>query len=260
MHWWQFREPFSAWTHASWFLLSIPATIILWRRSAAQPAQRLTLMVFGVSLAACALASTLFHGVNVGPDDLHLYDRLDHVGIHLLIAGTYTPLAWNLLRGRWRWGTLGLVWSMTTVASVLLLAKIKLPTPLATAEYLALGWGALFCYVEIARILPHRVLRPLVLGGVFYSVGAVLNLLQWPEPWPGVIDAHGVFHLWVIAGSWAHIWFMLSVVIPFAHPAECTGAPQAMGRSPQASNWSAHRSTDRAGHTYTSPLAPAHPS
>src|SRR5205823_1230985 len=135
-----------------------------------------------------------------------------HVGIHLLIAGSYTPVAWNLLRGRWRRVTLAAVWSTTLVASALLIMNIRLPMPLATCEYLALGWGALFCYFEIARVLSHRALRPLVVGGVLYSVGALLNLFHWPVLWPGVFGSHEMFHLWVMGGSFAHFWFMLSAV------------------------------------------------
>jgi hemolysin III len=220
-----FREPFSAWSHAVWLLLSIPATLILLRRSGGDPAKRLSLLVFGLSLAACSLGSTLYHGVRGGEARIEFLDRIDHVGIHLLIAGSYTPLAWNLLRGRWRWGTLVAVWSTTLVASGLLLDRVRLPGPLETCEFLALGWGALICYVEIARVVSHRVLRPLVIGGVFYSVGALLNLLHWPEISPGVFGHHEMFHLWVIAGSLTHFWFMLTVVVPFAWAAQQAAEP-----------------------------------
>ncbi|GAC1449772.1 MAG: hemolysin III family protein [Isosphaeraceae bacterium] len=211
-----FREPFSAWSHGLWLLLSVPATVLLWRRCGGNRAKRFTLLIFGLSLAACSLGSTLYHGVRVGNDGLELFDRLDHVGIHLLIAGSYTPLAWNLLRGHWRWGTLLAVWSSTLVGSGLLLANIRLPGPLQTCEYMALGWGALLCYCEMARVISHRAMRPLVLGGVFYSIGALLNLMEWPNLWPGVFGPHEMFHLWVMAGSAFHFWFMLTAVVPFA--------------------------------------------
>jgi hemolysin III len=211
-----FREPFSAWSHAVWLLLSVPATFVLWRRSGGDRSKRFSLLVFGLTLAACYLGSTLYHAVRAAQDRLEVFDRLDHVGIHLLIAGSYTPLAWNLMRGRWRWGTLAAVWGSTLAGSVLILGNARLSALLATCEYLALGWGAIFCYFEIARVVTHRPLRPLILGGLLYSVGAVLNLLQWPVIWPGVFGPHEIFHLWVMGGSFAHFWFMLTVVAPFA--------------------------------------------
>ena len=210
------REPFSSWSHGLWLMMSLPATFILWRRCGGDRSKQFSLMVFGLSLAECYLGSTFYHGVRVSKDRIDLFERLDHVGIHLLIAGSYTPIAWNLLRGRWRWGTLAAVWGTTLLASGLLLANVRLHGGLATCEYLAFGWGALFCYVEIARTQPARSLRPLVIGGVLYSVGALLNVLKWPVIWPGVVGSHEVFHLWVMAGSFAHYWFMLTVVVPFA--------------------------------------------
>jgi hemolysin III len=173
-------------------------------------------MIFGLTLAACYMGSMLYHGVRLDQGRIDFFDRLDHIGIHLLIAGSYTPLAWNLMRGRWRWGTLIAVWVTTLVSSGLLLANYRLPLPLATCEYLALGWGALLVYFEVARVVTHRSMRPLVLGGVLYSVGALLNVLHWPVLWPGVFGSHEMFHLWVMAGSSAHFWFMLTAVAPFA--------------------------------------------
>src|SRR5260370_20189700 len=81
-----------------------------------------------------------------------------------------------------------------------------------------MGWGSVFCYRELARTYSHRVLRPLPLGGVFYSVGAVLNLARWPVLVPGVFAAHELFHFFVIAGSACHIFFMIKVVAPSPAP------------------------------------------
>ena len=76
------------------------------------------------------------------------------------------------MRGRWRWGTLAAVWLTTLVGSALLLANVRLPLPLATCEYLALGWGALLVYFEVARVVSHRSMRPLVLGGRAFTASA----------------------------------------------------------------------------------------
>jgi hemolysin III len=212
-----FREPFSAWSHGLWLLLSVPATLVLLRRCGGRErAKRFTLLIFGLSLAACYLGSMLYHGVRLEKQGIDFFDRMDHVGIHLLIAGSYTPMAWNLLRGRWRWWTLAAVWSTTLVGSALLLANIRLPMPLQTCEYLALGWGAMLCYVQISRVVPQKAMRWLVAGGLFYSVGAVLNMMRWPVLWPGVFGSHELFHLWVMAGSTAHFWFMMTAVVPIA--------------------------------------------
>jgi hemolysin III len=211
-----FREPFNAWSHGLWLVMSLPATFVLWRRCDGDPAKRLSVLIFGMTMSACYLGSMLYHGVSLEKEGIDFFERLDHVGIHLLIAGTYTPLSWSLMRGAWRRWTLLAVWATTLVGAGLLLANIRLPVPLATCEYLALGWGALLCYVQMARVLSHRSMRPLVLGGVFYSVGALMNLMHWPMLWPGVIEPHGVFHLWVMAGTTFHFWFIMTAVGPMA--------------------------------------------
>jgi hemolysin III len=215
------REPVSAWSHLAGLLLAVLGTVLLWRRSrGGRFDKRLSLLIFGLSMACCYGASTLYHGVWVSAKDLALFDRLDHIGIFLLIAGSYTPLAWNLLSGRWRWGTLSVVWLIAGTASVLLVIGGGFPPPLNTILYLAMGWGSIACYAELARVVTYRVLWPLVAGGVFYSVGAVLNVLGWPSLWPGVFGVHDLFHLFVLAGSLSHYRLMLRVVVPFRPMAE----------------------------------------
>jgi hemolysin III len=209
-----FREPMNAWSHCSWLLLSLPATVLLCRRSRGDLAKQRSLIVFGVSLAVCYGGSTLFHGVHVSDRELLVYNLLDYIGIYVLIAGSYTPLAWNLLRGAWRSCTLILAWTMAVTGAAAHLAFGMLPMSVATVTYLIMGWGAIFCYFEIAREHTHRRLRWIWIGGVFYTVGAVINLLQWPNFWPGVLGWHETFHLFAMAGSLSHFWFMLTVVAP----------------------------------------------
>src|SRR5947209_10248084 len=110
------REPVSAWTHCAGLVLALPGTLILWRRSGDDPGKRLSLLVYGLCLVFCYAASTLFHGVRLPADRLAAFARLDSVGIFALIAGSYTPLAWNLMRGRWRVWTLTAVWGTAATA------------------------------------------------------------------------------------------------------------------------------------------------
>ena len=209
------REPVSAWTHCAGLMLSLPGTWILWRRSDGDLGKRLSLLVYGLSLVFCYAASTLYHGVRLPANRVAAFARLDGVGIFALIAGSYTPLAWNLMRGRWRWWTLTSVWGTAAAAIVLIAAGHRFPPVLGTCVYLGMGWGVVVCYARIARVVSHRALLPVIIGGLFYSVGAVLNLLHWPTLWPEVFGTHELFHLFVIAGSLAHYWFILTIVVPF---------------------------------------------
>jgi hemolysin III len=225
-----FREPVNAWSHCTSLLLSIPATFLLWRRAGGDLARRISLLVFGVSLAICYAGSTLFHAVRLSQSTIDLFDELDHIGIFILIAGSYTPVAWNLLHGRLKWGTLATAWLACATGTALFLICGVFSMFWSTLFYLAMGWGAVICYVEIARFLSHRTLFPLLLGGILYSVGAVFNLAHWPVIWPGVFGPHELFHLFVMGGSFCHFMFMLEVV---ARPHDQVVSHRVAASSPQ---------------------------
>jgi hemolysin III len=212
------REPVSAWSHGVWLLLIVPGALLLWRRTRGDRARQKILLGYVVCLAVCASASSLYHGVQVPEDELSVYLLFDHIGIYLLIAGSYTPIAWTLMRGRWRLGTLAAAWLAAAAGISLNLYFGDLPGWLGTTLYLAMGWGSIFCYLELARTFSHATLRPIVFGGVLYSVGAMFHLLQWPILWPGLVGGHEVFHVLVVAGSITHFKFMLRVVAPWVHP------------------------------------------
>ena len=104
---------------------------------------------------------------------------------------------------------------ITAVASGLLAVSGAFSPAWMTGLYLGMGWGVVACYAELAKVVSHRALIPLVAGGVFYSVGAILNVLHWPTLWPGVVGPHELFHLFVIAGSLAHYYLVFKVAVPF---------------------------------------------
>lgn len=221
------RDPVSTLTHALGLVAALPTTWLLvraaLRRHAADPASRsfetgkvVSLAVFGFGMAACYGGSALYHA---WPGDERTQDflrRLDMVGIFLLIAGTFTPAAWALMRPRPRRVAMAAVWGVSVVCGGAMLLGRSFPTWLATSIYLALGWGMLACYVEVRRDHSRRTLRLLPIGGVLYSVGAVVNLTR-AEFAPG-FDAHEVFHLFVLAGTAAHVAFLFRVVIPAPRP------------------------------------------
>ena len=208
-------------------LLSLPGTWTLWRLSRGDRAKQLSLLVFGLSLTACYAGSFLFHAVRRPATAIEFYATLDHLGIFLLIAGTSTPVGVVVLRGAWRAGLLGSIWFLAVAGSVLRLAT-ELTLPQRTGLYLAMGWLGCVTYFELARRLSHAKLRPVWVGGLFYSVGAVLNFEHWPVLWPGVFEAHELFHLFVMAGSLCHYYFMLRVVVPYPRvvgPSDLVASP-----------------------------------
>ena len=224
------REPINALSHGAGMMLALPVTWVLWKRcikladrdhrdpgcasSRYQRIKALCMLIFGITLIVCYGISAAFHGVHLSGEPLYRLQRLDHVGIYLLIAGTYTPVAWALMRGSWSWGTLATVWTIALLCAFRVWHGGLMPIWVSTPIYLAMGWGALLCYFELAKTYSHATLLPLPLGGVFYSIGAILNLMRWPVLLPGVLGAHELLHFLVIAGSACHVSFMMRVVVP----------------------------------------------
>jgi hemolysin III len=230
------REPISALSHGMGMVLALAVSAVLWNRCARRfPARSdhsvtkagryerikaLCLLIFGGTMGFCYGVSACFHGASSSGELVGRLQRLDHVGIYLLIAGTYTPVAWSLMRGSWWWGTLTTVWTFALLCAARVWCGGVMPSWVSTLLYLTMGWGALFCYFELARTYSHHTLRPLPLGGVFYSVGAIINLAHWPVVIPGVFAAHELFHFLVLGGSACHIYFMVNVVVPSIPPGE----------------------------------------
>ncbi len=131
-------------------------------------------------------------------------ERLDHSMIYVLIAGTYTPFALLLLGGATRWVVFGVVWGGAVVG---ILARNLLPRSgrwLYTGLYLALGWVALGVLPDIYREGGLTVLVMLLVGGLFYSLGAVVYARRKPDPSPSWFGFHEVFHALTVVGFTCH--------------------------------------------------------
>jgi hemolysin III len=261
------REPVNAWSHGAGMMLALPVTWVLWQRSGElidlgnvepwrgstryQRIKALCLLIFGINLILCYGISATYHAVQLSGESLRWLQRLDHVGIYLLIAGTYTPVAWAMMRGSWWWGTLATVWTVALVCAARVWCVGILPPELSTLVYLTMGWGSVFCYRELARTYSHRSLLPLPLGGIFYSIGAVINLAHWPVIYPGVFAAHELFHFFVIAGSACHVFFMHDVVVPTTAREPALLSPTPAANAPQPIAGLVPASVSQAGRSWT---------
>ena len=138
-------------------------------------------------------------------------ERLDHSAIFILIAGTCTPALGILFRGPLRWGMLLAIWTIT-IASITLKTIFfsGLPQWAGLALYLVLGWLGVFPAVLLARRYGLAFIKPLIWGGIFYSIGATMDFLGWGVVLPGIIHQHELFHLFVLAGAFMHWWFVWS--------------------------------------------------
>jgi hemolysin III len=161
---------------------------------------RLAAAVFAGSVAACFGASALYHRVTWTPRVRLWMRRVDHAGVYLLIAGTYTPVSLLVLRGAWRPVVLTVVWAGAAAAIILKFVWVQAPKWLAAAIGLALGWVAVVALPQLIVHLDPAAVTLLVVGGLAYTAGAIVYARRRPDPAPAVFGYHELFHALTIVG------------------------------------------------------------
>jgi hemolysin III len=164
-----------------------------------------TVLLFGVSAAYHLGAGT--------PRGNAFLRRLDHANIYLFIAGTYTPLALALDDRSLGWLILGLVWGVALIGLLLPFLWLSAPRWVSAGSYVALGWVALFFLPELYHALGATVVGLLALGGLLYSVGAVIYARKRPNPYPGWFGFHELFHAFTIGAYLVHYVAIALVVL-----------------------------------------------
>lgn len=164
--------------------------------------ERLALAVYAVSLSALLGTSALYHRVDWKRPETRLWmRRLDHSMIFLLIAGTYTPFALVVFEGALAQAILVAVWAGAAAGLVLNLLWIDAPKWVAAIVYLVLGWVGVLAFPQMLERGGVAVFVLVVVGGGLYSLGAVAYATHRPNPAPGVLGYHEVFHLLTIGAA-----------------------------------------------------------
>jgi len=161
-------------------------------------AGRAAAVAFGTSAAVMFGASALYHGVPWPDHRRRWLRRLDHAGIYLLIAGSYTPVGLLVLQGPWRFVVLGIVWIGAAAAIALKFLWVDAPTWLSAAIGIVLGWVAVAVFPQIFDRVGIAGSVLVLTGGIAYTAGAVVYALRRPDPFPTVFGYHEVFHALVI--------------------------------------------------------------
>ena len=166
------------------------------------------------SLTAIALfsVSAIYHRVPWSPSRKKIWRRWDHANINLLIAGSYTPFAVALLEGRDRTILLTVVWVGAIIGVAVRVFWLTAPRWLYVANYLVLGWVAVIYTPALYRAGGLWILIPILIGGLFYSVGAIFYALQFPGKNARYFGFHELFHIFVIA-AWVSQYIAISIAI-----------------------------------------------
>jgi len=208
------REPVNGLTHFFAALAALAGTVALLVIGRHSLSKELSLGIYGLSLILLFAASAAYHMARVGPRALAVLRKLDHSAIYLLIAGTYTPFCLLAFTGFWRWGVLILIWLLAFIGIVVKMFVMHAPRWVTAGTYVVMGWLCLGAVGEMLRVLPAGALLWLTLGGVIYTLGAVVYITRIFDFVPGRFGFHEVWHIFVILGALAHFIAIAGFLAP----------------------------------------------
>lgn len=209
------KDPFSGLSHLGGALLSIVGLVVLLRYAIrfATLKHIVTFAIFGAALVLLYSASAVYHLLRVPEKVNDWLRRIDHMMIYVLIAGTYTPVCLIGLTGAWGLNMLITVWALAAAGIIMTVVWFGAPRWLTTAIYLLMGWLVVFAFYPLIYSLPVGGITWLAIGGLLYTVGAVVYGCKWPKINSQWFGFHEIFHLFVIAGSMGHFWLMFKYIM-----------------------------------------------
>lgn len=211
------REPGSAITHFIGMMMAVLAAMPLLAKAgmSGDILKVEGMMVFMGSMILLYGASTLYHSVVVNEKKLRIFQKMDHMLIFVLIAGSYTPVCLNVIGGAYGKAFLILVWSIAVAGMILKAFWVTCPKWFSSFIYIGMGWICIFLFGRLLPLLTPQAFFWLFVGGVIYTVGGIIYALKLTifNKKHQNFGSHEVFHLFVMAGSVCHYIFMYYYVV-----------------------------------------------
>ncbi|MFC3606439.1 PAQR family membrane homeostasis protein TrhA [Stutzerimonas tarimensis] len=200
-------ERLNAWTHLVGAVLAVigASWLVLLASVDGDPMKLTSAIVYGSCMVLLYCSSTLYHSLR-GKAKV-IMRKLDHLSIYLMIAGSYTPFCLVVLRGAWGWSLLGTVWGLALLGMLLEIRPRSEARVLSVVLYAVMGWLVVIALDPLLKSLGTMGFACLALGGLVYTVGILFYCYDNRYPhW------HGIWHLFVLAGSLLHfiaIWLFV---------------------------------------------------
>lgn len=193
-------EKFNTWTHLAGAVLALGGSVVLIVLGALSGDvwKIVSFAIYGTTLVLLYSFSTLYHNAPNGRMKAFL-QKLDHNAIYLLIAGSYTPFSLVSLRGGWGWSLFGVVWGLALLGMLQETFFAQKGRKLSLLIYVTMGWVAIIALIPLVKVLSWAGFAWVAAGGLTYTFGIVFYLNdQKFSHW------HGIWHLFVLAGSILH--------------------------------------------------------
>lgn len=201
-------ERFSGYSHLLGSILAVAGLVMLVVTASrdGDPWKIVSVAIYGSTLVLLFSFSTLYHSLKGRAKSI--FRKFDHVSIYALIAGTYTPFTLVTLRGGWGWTLFGMVWGLAILGTILDILHREGSRALQMVIYLVMGWLVIVATPQLMDALPTAGIAWLVTGGLFYTVGIIFYGID-----ERMRHAHGIWHLFVLAGSISHYIAVLLYVV-----------------------------------------------
>ncbi|PIQ50071.1 MAG: hypothetical protein COW03_01735 [Cytophagales bacterium CG12_big_fil_rev_8_21_14_0_65_40_12] len=204
------EEVANTWTHAIGIVLGIIGTALLvWKTPDLQLDKVGSFLVFGSSIILLYGASTAYHAVKSVQRKL-LYKKLDHIAIYFLIAGTFTPFCWVVLREE----ALGInvligVWVIAIAGTVFKIFYTGKLEALSLISYLGMGWLGFTLFSRLSDLISADAVNLMLYGGLCYTGGVVFYLMRKLK------YHHAIWHVFVLGGTTFHFAAVYLYVLPY---------------------------------------------
>lgn len=199
-------EKWNVYTHGFGAVMSLLSSVLLFNHlNEVDTTTTLALLIYGFSMVFLFSASAIYHGVL--PKQQAFWQKIDHIGIYFLIAGTYTPVTLTILKDSSGLYLLAGVWSIALIGTLYKIFMIGRFKNFSLFLYLAMGWLVIFDIQNVIALFPEEAFIYLALGGFFYTVGTVFYR------WERLYFHHVIWHVFVLAGAAVHFQMVVVLVV-----------------------------------------------
>jgi hemolysin III len=209
------RPRLRGWSHACAAFGAVIVTLGLLAEARDDRLRWISVLVFGITMIALYMVSAIYHIGSWRGRRYTFLRTLDHANIFLVIAGTYTPICVNVLDRQMHVPMLTLIWTLALLGAAGTTFMLRMPRIVSILMYVTMGWISLITLPSLVQLLPWQALALFGVGGLLYSIGAVVFALRRPNPLPHLFGFHEIFHLFVIAGNAVFVLVIWLWVLPF---------------------------------------------
>jgi hemolysin III len=210
------REPINGFTHLAGAILSFIGLLALVIKTTLNNPSTIALtavIIFGLSMILLYAASATYHLVVSSDKVISFLRRLDHAMIFVLIAGSYTPFCLIALNGTTGWILFGIIFASAVAGVCFKLIWFNCPRWISTIIYVAMGWISIFLMAPLNKALSSQGLTLLVVGGIFYTIGALIYATKPKFLKSKYLGFHEIFHIFIMLGTLTHFLCVFKFVI-----------------------------------------------